>query len=73
VSAVSKTFRIIGRNLMRGQTNFPRMLWKFNKVYNADRQYGEHQREVRYELPAPDLRPIDRGNRRGLYVHGADG
>jgi hopanoid C-3 methylase len=73
VRAVSKTFRIIGRNLLRGQTNFPRMLWKFNQVYNAERQYGEHQRPVRYELPPPDLHAVDRGNRRDLYIHGRSG
>ena len=69
VAALAKTFRVIGRNLAHGQTNFPRMLWKFGKVYNADRQYAEHQREVRYELPLPQHRDIDRGNRRELYVH----
>jgi len=42
VAAVAQTFGIIGRNLMHGQTNFARMLWKFNKVYNAPRQYGDH-------------------------------
>jgi magnesium-protoporphyrin IX monomethyl ester (oxidative) cyclase len=68
--AVVKTFGIIGRNLRRGQTNFPRMLWRFDRVYNADRQYGEHQRPVRYELPPPVHRTIERGNRRELYVHG---
>jgi hypothetical protein len=73
LSAVSKTFRIIGRSLLRGQTNFPRMLWKLNQVYNAERQYGEHQRPVRYELPPPDLHAVDRGNRRELYVHGRGG
>ncbi len=54
VAAVAQTFGIIGRNLMHGQTNFARMLWKFNKVYNAPRQHGDHQREVRYELPIPE-------------------
>ncbi len=72
-AAVAKTFGVIGRNLLRGQTNFPRMLWKFNSVYNADRQYGEHQREVRYELPRPEHRVIERGNRRELYVHSGPG
>jgi magnesium-protoporphyrin IX monomethyl ester (oxidative) cyclase len=68
--AVVKTFGIIGRNLRRGQTNFPRRLWRFDRVYNADRQYGEHERPVRYELPPPVHRTIERGNRRELYVHG---
>jgi hopanoid C-3 methylase HpnR len=58
--------RILGANLARGQTNFARMLWKFNKVYNPGRQYADHHRPVRYELPPP--RP-QAGHRRQLYVH----
>jgi hopanoid C-3 methylase HpnR len=59
--------RILGGNLARGQTNFARMLWKFNKVYNAGRQYADHQRPVDYELPLPPrVHPVDR---RQLYVH----
>jgi hopanoid C-3 methylase len=46
--------------------NFARMLWKFNKVYNAGRQYEDHRRAVRYELPLPSPRA---GDRRQLYVH----
>jgi magnesium-protoporphyrin IX monomethyl ester (oxidative) cyclase len=57
---------VLGANLARGQTNFARMLWKFSKVYNAGRQYADHQRAVRYELPLPGPRP---GERRQLYVH----
>jgi hypothetical protein len=46
--------------------NFARMLWRFNKVYNAGRQYADHQRPVRYELPLPPPRP---GHRSELYIH----
>jgi hopanoid C-3 methylase HpnR len=59
--------RILGRNLAHGQTNFARMLWKFNKVYNAERQHADHQRPVDYELPLPPQAPA--GGRRQLYVH----
>ncbi len=38
--------------LLRGQTNFARMLWRFSRVYNAERQYGDHFRRI----------PIGRGN-----------
>lgn len=59
--------RVLGANLIRGRTNFARMLFKFNSVYNADRQIADHRRPVRYELPSPvNLRPADR---RELYVH----
>jgi magnesium-protoporphyrin IX monomethyl ester (oxidative) cyclase len=59
--------RILGGNLARGQANFARMLWKFNKVYNAGRQYADHHRPVRYELPLPDHAVP--GDRRQLYIH----
>lgn len=59
--------RVLGANLARGQTNFARMLWKFNRVYNPGRQLADHRRPVRYELPLPTR--LDVGNRRRLYVH----
>ncbi|WP_282693312.1 hopanoid C-3 methylase HpnR [Streptomyces sp. CC208A] len=59
--------RVLGGNLARGQTNFARMLWKFNRVYNPARQLADHDRPVRYELPLP--RHLDVGDRRKLYVH----
>ena len=58
--------RVLGANLAHGQANFARMLWRFNKVYNAGRQYADHQQPVRYQLPLPGPRP---GQRRQLYVH----
>ncbi|MEU0214822.1 hopanoid C-3 methylase HpnR [Streptomyces sp. NPDC006265] len=59
--------RVLGGNLARGQTNFARMLWKFNRVYNPARQLADHHRPVRYELPLPQH--LGTGNRRELYVH----
>jgi magnesium-protoporphyrin IX monomethyl ester (oxidative) cyclase len=59
--------RVLGGNLARGQTNFARMLWKFNRVYNPARQLADHRRPVRYELPLPQ--PVDIGSRRQLFVH----
>jgi hopanoid C-3 methylase HpnR len=59
--------RVLGRNLAHGQTNFARMLWKFNTVYNPRRQYADHQRPVRYELPLPPA--AQAVGRRQLYVH----
>jgi hopanoid C-3 methylase len=44
------------------------MLWRFNKVYNAGRQYADHQQPVRYELPLP-LPPPRPGHRSDLYIH----
>jgi hopanoid C-3 methylase len=69
VAAVAQTFRIIARQLAHRQTNFLRMLWKFSSVYNPRRQYADHAREVRYELPAPRARHIAPRDRNELYIH----
>lgn len=70
LSAVAGTLGILGRQLSRGQTNFLRMLWKFNSVYNPRRRYADHFRETRYQLPLPERRekmtPRDRTE---LYIH----
>src|ERR1700760_2288045 len=61
----------VGR-LLRGQTNFVRMLWKFNSVYNPKLQLADHQQPVRYEISPPPEREehIARG---ALYVHAPGG
>jgi len=72
VAALAKTTGIVARQLLHGQTNFATMIWKFNRVYNADRQYAEHQREARYQLPPPAARPVSPPGPQGrkeLYVH----
>jgi hopanoid C-3 methylase len=60
---------IIARQLAHRQTNFVSMLWKFNSVYNPRRQYGDHFRQVRYELPVPDHRRMSPRERTELYIH----
>jgi hopanoid C-3 methylase len=45
------------------------MIWKFNKVYNPDRQYAEHQREARYLLTPPADKSAAPQDRRQLYIH----
>ncbi len=69
VAALAKTTTIVARQLLHGQTNFAKMIWKFDQVYNADRQYAEHQRQARYLLPAPTQTPVARANRKELYIH----
>jgi hopanoid C-3 methylase len=69
VAALAKTTGIIARQLLRGQTNFARMIWKFNQVYNAGRQYAEHQREPRYLLPPPAEPATAPPDRKKLYIH----
>ena len=69
VAALAKTSGIVARQLLRGQTNFARMIWKFNNVYNADRQYSDHLREPRYLLPPPAERAAAPPDRKELYIH----
>jgi magnesium-protoporphyrin IX monomethyl ester (oxidative) cyclase len=58
--------RVLGKNLAHGQTNFARMLWKFNTVYNPERQLADHRRPVRYELPLRTHAGV--ADRKMLYV-----
>ncbi|WP_433139735.1 hopanoid C-3 methylase HpnR [Actinomadura nitritigenes] len=69
VAAAAQTLGIMGRHLWHGQTNFARSIWKFRSVYNTDRQYGDHLRKVRYELPVPDHRSVGPAGRKELYIH----
>ena len=55
--------------LMRGQTNYVRMMWNFNSVYNAGRQHAEHSLPVRYQMRPPPLRSLARPTKHQLYVH----
>jgi hopanoid C-3 methylase len=45
---------LVAKLAMQGQTNFAKMLWKFNKVYNPKRQYGDHFREIKYQIRLPE-------------------
>ena len=60
------------RHLLRGQTNFLRMIWKFNSVYCPDLQLADHRQAVKYEirLPPPSTATVERG---ALYVHQSGG
>lgn len=66
-AALAKTTGIIARQLLRGQTNFPKMIWKFNQVYNANRQFSEH---ARAPLPvAASGRTASEGDGQKKVVH----
>jgi magnesium-protoporphyrin IX monomethyl ester (oxidative) cyclase len=45
--------RILVGLLLKGQTNFLRMLFRFSQVYNAQRFHEDHSRPVRYEMNRP--------------------
>jgi hopanoid C-3 methylase len=58
------------RLLLQGQTNFLRMLWRFNQVYNPQRQYAEHFQAVPYTLsPQPLGHGAAKPPPTELYVH----
>jgi hopanoid C-3 methylase HpnR len=66
-AALRTTFGIAASCLARGQTNFVRMLWKFNGVYNARRQLEDHGRACRYEIRLP-AHPGGKVDANELYV-----
>lgn len=68
LAALKETFFLSARLLARGQTNFVRMLWKFNSVYNPRRQTAEHARPVRYPMRLPQPCAA-RPEAASLYVH----
>ncbi len=68
LAALRGTASTVGRLLMRGQTNFLRSLWKFSRVYNQNRQFGDHARPVRYAM-RPPVAPGAKPAARDLYVH----
>jgi hopanoid C-3 methylase HpnR len=69
--ALKSTARIAAGHLLRGQTNFVKMLWKFNSVYNPKLQLADHAQPVTYEIPLSELTP-DTHNQL-LYIHRAQG
>ncbi|WP_338332352.1 hopanoid C-3 methylase HpnR [Acetobacter sp. LMG 32666] len=70
--ALKDTAGIAVNLLKNGQTNFVKMLWKFNSVFNPELQLADHQRPARYLMPMqPDA--VDKIDRNDLYVHGPGG
>ena len=68
LTALRSTAGLAARYLARGQTNFVRMLWKFNGVYNPQRQLADHRRQVKYEMDLP-VRPAEgKANREDLFI-----
>ncbi len=70
-TALKSTARIAAGHLWRGQTNFVKMLWKFNSVYNPKLQLADHARPVAYRMPMP---PAPQAvSPELLYIHRAQG
>src|SRR5580698_4926922 len=59
--------------LLRGQTNFVRMLWRFNSVFDPRLQLADHAREVKYSMTPPPGMTGAPVNVKSVYVHGPIG
>ncbi len=62
-AALKDTAKLAAKLLLKGQTNFVKMLWKFSSVYNPERQIADHKKPVNYEMRLPvvekDRKKID--------------
>jgi hypothetical protein len=71
-SAVRNAARIAIGHLAQGQTNFIKMMWKFDRVYNPELQLFDHRQPVTYEMalpPEPELKP----DPSKLFIHSPGG
>ena len=71
-SALKSTATIAAGHLLRGQTNFVKMLWKFNSVYNPKLQLSDHRQPVKYQMALPPA-PRETVNPKLLYIHHSNG
>ncbi|BCA53617.1 Cobalamin B12-binding/Radical SAM family protein [Nitrospira sp. KM1] len=71
-TALKSTARIAAGHLLRGQTNFVKMLWKFSSVYDPALQMADHARPIQYQMPLPPDHTSD-VNAQLLYIHRAEG
>lgn len=62
-AALKDTAKLAAKLALKGQFNFIKMLWKFNSVYNPERQIADHKKPVKYEMRLPvvekDRKKID--------------
>jgi hypothetical protein len=66
-AALRSTAKIAAGHLLRGQTNFLKMLWKFQSVYNPNLQLFDHAQPVKYEMTLPSAQQ-EKVNPRVLYI-----
>jgi hopanoid C-3 methylase len=69
LSVLKDTFFLMASLLAHGQTNFVRMLWKFSRVYNADRQISDHKREVKYSIKLRSGQAAAHVDQKLLFIH----
>ncbi|MGH7948183.1 MAG: hopanoid C-3 methylase HpnR, partial [Candidatus Binataceae bacterium] len=68
-AALKDVASIAAKLAMQGQFNFLQMLWKFNKVYNPERQFAEHSKPVKYAMRPPREHTDARPTAAELYIH----
>ncbi len=57
---------IIGRHLLKGQTNFLKSLFLLDRVFRPQYLLADHKAAVSYEIP---LAPLAEPSRAALYIH----
>lgn len=67
-AAVRETTSSIAKQLLHGQTNFLRSLWKFNSVFNPELQLADHKMPVRYQM-SPPARTAAKFDAKSIYIH----
>ncbi|MFP3944160.1 MAG: hopanoid C-3 methylase HpnR [Alphaproteobacteria bacterium] len=68
--AARKFLPLLAERLMRGQTNFFRMLWKFHEVYDDRLLLADHEMPVDYQIPEPPPEQ-EKIAPKMLYIHTA--
>lgn len=68
MKALKATAKIAARHLLKGQTNFVKMLWKFNSVYDPKLLLADHHKPVEYEIYLPP-KPEEKIDRNTLFIH----
>ncbi|BDG03825.1 hopanoid C-3 methylase HpnR [Anaeromyxobacter oryzae] len=68
-AALRATLGIAARHLAHGQTNFVRMLWKFDRVYDPALLLRDHGRACPYAMGLPPHAPTSKIAPEQLYVH----
>ena len=71
-SALRDAAGLAANRLLHGQTNFVRMLWKFNSVYNPKLQIADHEQPVTYQISLPPDQ-VAKLDRQTMYIHSARG
>jgi hopanoid C-3 methylase HpnR len=68
-SALKDVAFMAADRLLHGQTNFIRMLFNFNSVFDPELQLADHRRAVRYEMAPPPQGVAGQIDPKSLYIH----